>query len=251
MSAASKKLESDALPDSDEDFKYEEVPLGDEWGLTEGEEDLEATVKATQERAEASARAASSKHQQLTVVEFLCNFLLQADMRETLDCFQAEWTEMVHKGLVDADLVGVVPEVYTENMRLDSKLKNAQREKEEYRHAASAAAETLLRVQRARDVHRLQHRRVVQEKNKLIEDIRKLTVQCHSFEPALKRMNEKYQVALKQVMLVASERDKALGLMNPEEAAVNKRGASSISRTSQEAAEGAASGSSLNNQINK
>ncbi|XP_071341483.1 sperm-associated antigen 16 protein-like [Trachinotus anak] len=179
MSAINKNQEKeDVSPpsDSDDDFKYEEVYLEDDWSLTEGEEDLEATT---------------------------------------------EWTEMVQKGLVDAERVGVVPDVYIYNQRLESELKNARREREEYRLAASAAAETLVRVQKARDFHRLQHKRVVQEKNRLIEEMRKLKVQCNSYEPAVKRMNEKYQAVLKQTVLVTLERDEALKQANRRSAQHN------------------------------
>ncbi|XP_050922549.1 sperm-associated antigen 16 protein [Lates calcarifer] len=250
MSATNKNQEKEhagAPNDSDDDFKYEEVSLEDDWSLTEGEEDLDATVKAIQNRAEANARAATSKrktHQPEAVDDFLRNFLFHAGMTETLDCFQTEWTEMMQKGLVDAERVGVVPDVYIDNLRLDSELKNAQREREEYRLAASAAAETLVRVQKARDFHRLQHKRVVQEKNRLIEEIRRLKVQCNNYEPAIKRMNEKYHAVLKQTVLVTLERDKALGRVNRQSAQdnthfcgdageeeINKKGEASVKGT--------------------
>ena len=216
MSAAKTNKEKDesVLADSDDSFQYEEVSLG-EWSLTEGEEDLEATVKAIRDRADASANAAAAPRRNGTqqpeaVDDFLRNFLSQMGMTETLDCFQTEWAELVQKGQVDTDRVGVVPDVYTENQRLDSELKNSQREGEEYRRAARAGAEVLARVKKDRDLHRMQHKRVVQEKTRLIEEIRKLKVQCDAYEPAVKRMNEKYQNALKQTMLVSVEMDKAL-----------------------------------------
>lgn len=208
MSAAKKNQEKAYGTDSDDDFQYEEVSVEDNWSLTEGEEDLEATVKAIQNRAEASA--APGTELPVAVDDFLRNFLCQMGMTETLDCFQTEWTEMAQKGQVDTKRVGVVPDWYTQNQRLDSELRSAQREREQYRLAASAAAGTLVRVQRARDFHRMQHKRVVQEKNRLIEQMKKLKVQCNSYEPAIKRMNEKHQAVLRQTMLVTLERDKVL-----------------------------------------
>ncbi|AWP08911.1 putative sperm-associated antigen 16 protein-like [Scophthalmus maximus] len=95
-------------------------------------------------------------------------------MTRTLDCFQTEWAEMVQGELVDAAEVGVVPDVYTDNQRLDTELKSAQREREDYRLAASAAAPALVKVQRARDLHRLQHKRVVQERTRLTEEMGRL-----------------------------------------------------------------------------
>lgn len=203
--------------DSDDVFKCEDVSVEDEWSLKEGEEDLEAMVKAIRDRAECSARhreANVTSKPPPAVVDFLSNFLSQVDMTETLDCFQTEWSEMMHKGLLDADALRLTPDVYIENQHLENELRTARREMEEYRRAASAAAGTLGRVQKTRDLHRMQHKRVVQERNRLIEEMRKVKVQCNSYEPALKRLNEKYEAVLKQVMLAVSERDKAFSQAN-------------------------------------
>lgn len=224
MSAANKseeKEDASAHSDSGDDFKYEEVHFEDEGSLTEGEEDLDATIKAIKHRAEVSAQAAlrpQHTHQPEAVDDFLRNFLIHMGMMETLDCFQMEWTEMAQKGQVDAEKVGAVPDVYADIQRLERELRNAKRERDEYTQAVSAAEEILERVQRARDFHRRQHKRVVQEKNRLIEEMRKLKVQCDNYEPAVKRMNEKYQAVLKQTMLVTLERDKALQRLDQQSA---------------------------------
>uniref|UniRef100_A0A8D3B6V6 Sperm-associated antigen 16 protein n=1 Tax=Scophthalmus maximus TaxID=52904 RepID=A0A8D3B6V6_SCOMX len=156
------------LLDSDDECKDEEVSPEDDWSLTEGEGDLEATLRALQTRTEATSRptATDGARRPEAVDDFLRNFLLQTGMTRTLDCFQTEWAEMVQGELVDAAEVGVVPDVYTDNQRLDTELKSAQREREDYRLAASAAAPALVKVQRARDLHRLQHKRVVQERTR-------------------------------------------------------------------------------------
>lgn len=182
--------------DSDDDFESNASLEGD-WTSLEGEGSLETTTEA-----EAGVRPGA-------VDDFLRNFLYQADMTETLDCFQAEWAQKMENGPVDAERLGAVPSVYTENQRLASELKRAKREREEYRAAASAAAQTLRRVQKARDLRRMQYTRVLQEKTRLIEEMRKFKAQCDSFEPALKRMNDKYQALVKQTVLLALDRDKA------------------------------------------
>ncbi|XP_008293761.1 sperm-associated antigen 16 protein-like [Stegastes partitus] len=198
-----KEKEDDDVPvDAESDFQHEEVFQEDEWSLTQGEEYVESAVKAIQDRA-IKKQNSSSTQKPPAVSDFLRGFLFQTGMTETLNCFQSEWTEMIQKGLVDADGVDVVPDVYTENQRLERELKNARREKEECRQAVSVAAETMVRAQKARDLHRLQHKRVVQEKNRLIEEMRKVEVQYDGSELALKRMSEKYQAVSRQVVLGA------------------------------------------------
>ncbi|KAF7661752.1 hypothetical protein LDENG_00253570 [Lucifuga dentata] len=223
MSSYSKKQDPESLshpfagspgvPDDSDEFKYEELSVEDDWSLAEEEEDLEATVKAIQDRAKAGAArgasAVSNRDHLEAVDDFLRNYLLQMGMMETLDCFQTEWYEMVQKGLVKAEKVGVVPDVYTENQHLENQLTTMQLEMEEYKLAVSKSSDTLLRVQRARDHHKMQHMRVVQEKNKLIQDMKKLKAQCDSYERALKGMNEKYQAAVRQTALLNLEREKA------------------------------------------
>lgn len=214
MSAASKRHDRESIAtESDVDLQYEELCLDDDWTLTDQEEDLEATVRTIQARAEASAAGlppgpgSPVPHQNSVAVEdFLRNFLLQMGMAETLDCFQTEWLEVVQKGLVDTERVSVVPEVYIENQRLYGELKNAQREGDEYRRAAAVAAETLSRAEKARDAQRTLYTRVDRERNKLMDEIRRLKVQCDCFEPEVKRMSEKYQALLRQTMLATLDK---------------------------------------------
>ncbi|KAM4606585.1 sperm-associated antigen 16 protein-like [Polymixia lowei] len=230
-------LEAVRIPaDTDDDFQYEEVDLEDDWSLSEGEEDFHATLSAIQQRSGDSdtalaapkpdARPPNVPHadQPEAVDDFLRNYLLKKGMTDTLDCFQTEWDEMVQKGLGDTQAIGVVPEVYSQNQRLDSELKNAQRERDQYEVAASSAAETLVKLQKARDFYRMQHKRVLQEKNILIENMRKLKIQCASREPAIKQISERYQTVLKQKMLVSLERDKAVAQANSLQANVHSRG---------------------------
>uniref|UniRef100_A0A3B3YG66 LisH domain-containing protein n=1 Tax=Poecilia mexicana TaxID=48701 RepID=A0A3B3YG66_9TELE len=105
--------------------------LKDDQGVKEGhEEDLEATEKAIQDRAEAVAslnRRPSITHQQLSVFDFLLNFLFQHGMMGTLACFEAEWSELLQKGEVDAKHIDLIPKVYTQNQHLAGELKNACR----------------------------------------------------------------------------------------------------------------------------
>lgn len=219
MSATSENPEkNEAIPsDSDADFQYEDIFAEDVLSLTsltEEEEDLEAAFKNIHSQAEVGAAVSSVTHLPEPVDAFLRNFLHQMEMTQTLECFQTEWAELTLKGLVDAQQVGVVPEVYSENQRQHAELETIQREGEEYRRAASAAAVLLDKARNARDVQKLHHHRVVDEKNKLIKEMRRLKARCNSYEPELKRLNEKYQAALKQTMQLVLEKDKAAELAN-------------------------------------
>ncbi|XP_076014489.1 sperm-associated antigen 16 protein [Genypterus blacodes] len=208
----------DVLDDSDDDFPYDEVSVKDDWSLAEDVGDLEATVKAVQERVTTSAAPVTSP---LTgtdpleaVDDFIRNSLLRMDMMDTLDCFQTEWYEISQKGPVDCV---VVPAAYTENQRLQNALTSIQLEGEEYRLEASRLSDSLMKVQRARDHHRMQHMRAAQERDKLVQDMKRLKAQCESYEPAFKRLHEKYQAVLRHFTLLNMERDKEKNLNASQE----------------------------------
>ncbi|KPP71724.1 sperm-associated antigen 16 protein-like [Scleropages formosus] len=212
-------LENVLIPEESEDsYQYEEVALEDDWSLTEGEEDLEAALKAIGSRTEdiVSVEQATFSgkppvsHIPEALDDFLRNFLVKMGMRKTLDCFQTEWYEMAQRGSLNTELVGFVPHAYMHSQLLEQEVKSVERERDDYRKASFEAAETLVKLQKERDFHRMQHKRVVQEKNALVKDIRRLKKHYASYESALRQLNDKYKVALKQKMFTGLERDKAL-----------------------------------------
>uniref|UniRef100_A0AAY5KEJ5 Sperm-associated antigen 16 protein n=1 Tax=Esox lucius TaxID=8010 RepID=A0AAY5KEJ5_ESOLU len=225
-------LENVSIPDdSEDDYQYEEVLADGESSMAEEEEDLETAVRALRESSnefgsvlqKLSSAKQPISHIPEVVDDFLRNFLVKMGMTRTLDCFQAEWYEMLQRGLLKPELVEFVPDAYTHNQLLDNELKNVQRERDSYRKASLKAADTMIKLQKERDFHRLQHKRVVQEKNRLVEDIKRLKKHYESYEPALKQLSDKYQVALKQKMLISLERDRAYGQANSLEATLRNQ----------------------------
>ncbi|KAM9451396.1 sperm-associated antigen 16 protein [Clarias gariepinus] len=221
-------LEKVSIPDDSEDgFEYEEISVEEESVLDD--EDLEAAAEILRTRTSDSGFAperlpSSSQNLRSPVPEvvddFLRNFLAKMGMTRTLGCFQTEWFEMLHKGMLKTTQVGFVPDIYTHNQQLDTELKNVQSERDSYKQAAFQAGETIVKLQKERDFHRLQHKRVVQEKNKLVEEIRRLKKHYEGYGPALKQLNEKYQTALRQKMLVSIEKDRVSSQFHTLESAL-------------------------------
>ncbi|XP_077011140.1 sperm-associated antigen 16 protein isoform X5 [Tamandua tetradactyla] len=73
------------------------------------------------------------------------------------------------------------------------------------------AREDLLKTQKERDFHRMHHKQIVQERNKLINDLKGLKLHYASYEPALRVLHERHHTLLKEKMLTSLERDRALG----------------------------------------
>jgi len=73
------------------------------------------------------------------------------------------------------------------------------------------AKDTYVRLRKERDYHKLNHKRVVQEKNRLITDLRRLRDHYSCYEPALRTLKTKYEMAMKEKMLSKLERDRIMG----------------------------------------
>ncbi|XP_053492872.1 sperm-associated antigen 16 protein-like isoform X2 [Ictalurus furcatus] len=209
-------LDKVSIPEDSEDgFEYKEIS-SEEISVTE-EEDLEAVSEILHNSTNDSEfvpelTPSSSQKLRSPIPEvmdnFLRDFLMKMGMHKTLDCFQTEWFEMLHKGTLKTNRVGFIPDIYTHNQLLDNELKNIQKERDIYKQAAFQAKENIVKLQIEWDFHQLHHRHVVQERNRLIEDIQRLKEHYESYGPALKQLNEKYQTAMRQKMLVSIERDR-------------------------------------------
>uniref|UniRef100_A0A8C9MMV5 Sperm associated antigen 16 n=1 Tax=Serinus canaria TaxID=9135 RepID=A0A8C9MMV5_SERCA len=152
--------------------------------------------------------------------DFFCNFLVRMGMSRTLDCFQNEWYELIERGELRADEAGLVPDVYTRNEQLETENLSLKKDLENYRHSVNKVEEALLKMEKERDFHRMHHKRVLQEKNRLACDLKRLKAHYASYEPMLKQMSEKYQNSLTQKMLTSLERDKAMGKVTGLQAAL-------------------------------
>lgn len=212
-------LEKVSIPgDSEGRFESEELSVEEKSGAEEEDLDSAAEVlrnyTGNDSKVVLSERTPSSSQKLLcspipeVVDDFLRNFLMKMGMNRTLDCFQTEWFEMLQKGTLKTEHVGFMPDIYMQNQLLEKDLKNVQRERDSYKQAAFQAGEITVKLQKERDFHRLQHKRVIHEKNKLIEDIQRLKKHYESYGPALKQLNEKYQTALRQKMLVSIDRNR-------------------------------------------
>ncbi|NWV31854.1 SPG16 protein, partial [Grantiella picta] len=152
--------------------------------------------------------------------DFFCNFLVRLGMSRTLDCFQTEWYELIERGVITVEDAGLVPMVYTRNQQLETENLSLKKDLEDYKCSVSKTEEALLKMTKERDFHRMHHKRVVQEKNRLICDMKRLKAHYASYEPVLKQLSEKYQNTLTKNMLTSLERDKAVGQVTGLQAAL-------------------------------
>ncbi|XP_032920114.1 sperm-associated antigen 16 protein isoform X2 [Catharus ustulatus] len=216
--------------DIKDDYQYEEVSADDDASLHEDDEDLTKALQTIQQQTEDAQVLAlqSVLTSEKSVAEipqamddFFSNFLVRLGMSRTLDCFQTEWYELIERGMLTVEDAGLVPDVYTRNQQLETENLILKKDLENYKHSVNKTEEALQKMQRERDFHRMHHNRVVQEKNRLISDMKRLKAHYASYEPVLKQLSEKYQNSLTQKMLTSLERDKAMGQVTGLQAALD------------------------------
>ncbi|XP_066300435.1 sperm-associated antigen 16 protein-like [Branchiostoma lanceolatum] len=204
--------------DLDDDYQYEEVSV-DEETIADGDEDLDAAVRVIEEASQ-DLKAALRREgvpgpavieRPEVVDDFVRNYLLKMGMRKTLECFQTEWYELQQKGLLKEEDIQTVPDVYSRNQQLDDHVKLLRKEVDKFKDAANKAKDMYVKLRKERDFHRMHHKRVVQEKNKLVTDIKRLKKHYASYEPTLRQLKHKYETAMKEKMLSKLERDRAVG----------------------------------------
>jgi len=101
-----------------------------------------------------------------------------------------------------------VPDIYLRNQQLGDQLRDMSTEMARQQEVANKAKSTWDRFRKERDFHKMHHKRVVQEKNKLIVDLKRLKNHYSNFEPMLQMMRAKYETAMKEKMLMKLERDR-------------------------------------------
>ena len=173
--------------DDDDDLPYEEVAVEDEPVDEDDDvsEDLDSVMNNLR-LLSASGRPSKTgvptlpEGQRLpSVDDFLRNFLVRAGLRRTLDTFETEWYEAAARGALPGSERGaLVPEVYVRNQELESALRAARADLDEQRELAQRATSTWDKFRKERDFHRMHHKRISQEKSKLLGDIKRLQVRA-------------------------------------------------------------------------
>eukprot|EP01137_Pigoraptor_chileana_P034315 Opistho-2@26675 len=229
--------------DSDDEFAYAEVAVED--GLlsesSEGEEDLDYMMRTLTERTadkeskdrtkgDASkdelpvAKASVSKRPE-TVEDYVRNYLARMGLERTLDSFQCEWYEFAQTGRLPAGHVADGPvDVYQHNQQLTETVKQLQGEVLRGHDIATRSASKCEKMRKERDFHRMHHMRVVQEKNTVAAEVKRLEKQLSSVEPTLRSLRQKYEAAMREKMLAKLDRDRLNGRLSGLEAALRQAG---------------------------
>lgn len=177
------------------------------------EEDFEEAMKEASSSTVSRRKLRPFKQQIIpkipeSVDDFLRNFLQRAGLNRTLKSFEAEWYSSAQRHLAESlkmATTGVffLPDAVTHRQLLQSELQRVHRETDLLRQEVLVAGESLASMQREREYHRLQCQRVTEDKNRLIEEFKQLKKHLESYQPALRQLDDKYEAALRQKMLIS------------------------------------------------
>ena len=208
------KREEFSDDEDDDDFEYQKVE--DTFPEDEDEDDELTEALASMQTRNRNQSPTAQLNQATTMTQirpsvvddFIRNFMIKAGMKRSLETFNAEWYELQSKGKLSPDLATPVPDIYLRNEDLDQQAKGLREQVENMRVVATKAQSTWDKFRKERDFHRMHHKRVVQEKNKLITDLRRLRDHLRAYEPAIDELKRKYDTSLKDKALIKLERDR-------------------------------------------
>lgn len=213
--------------DSDDEFEYERVAIHEDLSSDEGEEGLEDAVRSLQESALMVAPATALPKPQVkqhpeVMDDFVRNYLVKMGFTNTLEVFETEWyTRNVSNP--NAIISEPVPDVYQEARALEEKLQKLQGKVEQYKAMMERMTSTYTTLKKERDFHRMHHNRVMQEKNRLVGDLKHMRKHFTSYEPTLKQLSQKYQKAVTEKMLTKLERDRMAAKLDDLEATIKPK----------------------------
>jgi hypothetical protein len=165
-------------------------------------------VQATNDRDAPPQVRADLTHLPVVVDDFVRNYLVKHGLTKTLESFELEWYERY--GANPEEETQLVPDIYLEHARLIDRCKFLGDELDKHKKISQKATTLWEHVKKERDLHRMSHNRVVQEKSKLSVDLKRLQSHALEIEPTVAELRLKYEQCQKDKMLLRLERDKLM-----------------------------------------
>eukprot|EP00696_Hemimastix_kukwesjijk_P012921 gnl/Hemi2/26244_TR8812_c0_g1_i1.p1 gnl/Hemi2/26244_TR8812_c0_g1~~gnl/Hemi2/26244_TR8812_c0_g1_i1.p1 ORF type:complete len:640 (+),score=173.19 gnl/Hemi2/26244_TR8812_c0_g1_i1:69-1988(+) len=201
--------------DSDDDYRYENVELeslGDDDVDDTGLEAIIRNLKPKEANPSVEFQVQpvqpSISRRPEVIDDFIRNYLNKLGLTKTLELFQTEWYELKECGKISNEDVVVVPDIYKRNQELDDTVKSLREELAHSKIVAETAKSTWDQLKKERDLHRMHHKRVVQEKNKLISDLKRLKMHYAGYEPTIQELQQKQQSHLRGKTMLRLENEK-------------------------------------------
>ena len=123
---------------------------------------------------------------------FIKNYLMKFNMEKSLKVFEQEFYEHLSKGEISLEKIGTVPEVYIKSEHIQKQIGNFQKDLDAAKIYSEKANSKFLKLRRAKENEKIQHRRVQQEKQLLIKEIDKMKKIYKQDNEIYKELSKKY-----------------------------------------------------------
>lgn len=173
-------------------------------------EDLKRVVQEQQGKNLPPPPRAILKRIPEVVDDYIRNFLLRNGMHKTLDTFEVEWYERFGSGVIHHHNTPMMPDNYLETTALLNRIEVLEHELRQHAELTTKATKQWAQAKKDRDFHRVNHNRVVQEKNIIIKDLRRAVEHASDVNPTLVELRQRCDNLFTQKSLVMHERDRLL-----------------------------------------
>jgi hypothetical protein len=136
---------------------------------------------------------------------YIKNYLMKFDMNKTLKIMEQEFFEKLSQGIMNIEEIPKVPELYLESENLQERIGNIQKELDDAKIYAEKANSLFLKLNKAKENEKIKHRRVQQEKVKLIKEIEKLKKVYDEDNKIYKDLKKKYWDVTKESLVLEQE----------------------------------------------
>jgi hypothetical protein len=136
---------------------------------------------------------------------YIKNYLMKFDMVRTLKILEQEFFEKLSQGVIDMEKISNVPDLYLESENLQERIGNIQKELDDAKIYAEKANSLFLKLNKAKENEKIKHRRVQQEKVKLIKEIEKLKKVYDEDNKIYKDLKKKYWDVTKESLVLEQE----------------------------------------------
>lgn len=197
--------------DDDDGFEYAEVEVDSIADDDEGEEELGdalSRLAVDPKRLSTAAgdknghspslpRAQETNNPPEVVEDFIRNYLVRMGFSKAFEAFETEWYDRAGPGAFNEHSTTrkhseqhQVPDAYAQNQRLAERVAELENEIMGLKDSATKTADVWQKYRRERDFHRMHHKRIGQEKARLVNDLKKLKAHYSTYEPTIKVSNK-------------------------------------------------------------
>ncbi len=199
-----------------DDMEYETISISDGDDMSDEEFKLDSLAKEVEQLKLEEAGTVQPQgpkevqvtRQPETIDDFVRNFLSRTGMVKTLTSFQEEWHDAQSRQQGYASESAALPDIYMQNQLLEERVRAMGQEMARLKSIVDQAKGTYHQLERQRDFHKMNHKRVIHEKSKLMDNLRRMTKHVDRYEPALHEMERRYTIAMKEKMVTKLERDR-------------------------------------------